>query len=213
MLRLYIDRFWISPYALSNFVALEEKGLPYELVELGLDRKDHRTPAYVRDSLTGRVPALWHDGFWLSESNAINEYLAETFPAPKYPRIYPENLEERGRARQLSDWVRSDLMAIRDERSTHTVFYAPTDKPLSPAGRADAEALLRVANALIVDGRPERLFTTWCIADLDLAMMLRRLTANGEPVPDKVRAFVDAQWERPAAKKWLTHPRPPYVAY
>ena len=39
-----------------------------------------------------------------------------------------------------------------------------------------------VADRLVRDGHP-RLFDAWCIADSDLAMMLQRLVANGDPVP------------------------------
>ena len=36
-LTLYVDGFWISPYALSAFVALEEKGLPFTVKEVKLE--------------------------------------------------------------------------------------------------------------------------------------------------------------------------------
>ena len=35
-LLLNIDAFSISPYAMSAFVALEEKGVPYTLVHVGI---------------------------------------------------------------------------------------------------------------------------------------------------------------------------------
>src|SRR5579883_2388461 len=78
MLTLYVDRFWISPYAFSAFVALEEKQLAYSVAEVALDRKEQRGEHYRSHSLTNRVPALDHDGFWLSESSAIAEYLGAT---------------------------------------------------------------------------------------------------------------------------------------
>src|SRR4051812_42288345 len=109
-LTLYVDRFWISPYSLTAYVSLVEKELPFEVVELGLDRRDHHDAAYAAGSLTGRVPSLRHGDYWLSESSAIAEYLAETFPFPSHPRIFPADLSDRGRARQLMGWFRSDLM-------------------------------------------------------------------------------------------------------
>src|SRR5687768_13672571 len=100
-LTLYIDDHWTSPYAFSCFVALREKELKFDVEEVSLPKKDHHKADYRERSLTGRVPVLRHQDFWLAESAAINEYLAETFPFPKHPRIYPENLQERARARQL----------------------------------------------------------------------------------------------------------------
>ena len=135
-LTLYVDGFWISPYALSAFVALEEKGLPYTVKEVKLNKKEHRQSEYRAH--TGRIPALQHGDYWLAESSAICEYLAETFPFPKHPRLFPEDLRQRGICREVQAFVRSDLMPIREERSTHTVWYEHTKKPLSDAGSTPA---------------------------------------------------------------------------
>lgn len=209
-LTLFVDRFWISPYALSAFVALEEKGLAYDVVEVGLDRKEHQKPGY--QAHTGRVPALKHGDFWLAESSAIAEYLAESFPFPKYPRLFPENLQQRGICREIQAFVRSDLMPIRSERSTHTVWYAHTDKPLSDEAKRAAERLFKAADQWVPDGKTQ-LFDAWCIADVDLAMMLQRLNLNGDPVPAKLKAYAEAQWQRPSVKKWNDRKRAPYVSY
>ena len=37
-------------------------------------------------------------------------------------------------------WVRSDLMPIREERSTTTMFYERATKPLSPAAQEEQAA-------------------------------------------------------------------------
>lgn len=209
-LTLYVDSFWISPYALSAFVALEEKGLPYTVREVSLPKKEHRDAGY--QSRTGRVPALVHNDFWLAESQAIAEYLAETFPFPRYPRLFPEDLRERAVAREVMSWVRSDLMPIREERSTHTVWYQPSGKPLSANAQQAVSRLLSACERLIRPGKTT-LFDQWCLADADLAMMLKRLDANADPLPAKVKAYVDANWARPSVRKWSERPRPPYEAY
>lgn len=211
-LLLTVDEFWISPYAMSAFVALEEKQLPFETKVISLPKKEHLTQQYQTDSLTGRVPALQHGKFWLSESSAISEYLEEAFPPPKTPALFPANIQERARARQLMAWIRSDLMPIREERSTVTVFYQPSDKPLSPAGEAAAKRLLAAAEALILPGQ-KSLFGRFSIADVDLALMLQRLILSGHPVPQEIKDFVEAQWQRPSVQKWVTKARPPYVPY
>lgn len=209
---LDIDTFWISPYALSSFVALKEKGLSFTTREIALHEKAQRNPAFVSASLTGRVPVLHHGSFAVSESQAIGEYIAETFPAPKHPRIFPEDLQERARARQLMAWIRSDLMPIREERSTTTMFYERAGKPLSDAGRAAAERVLRVADALVGDGR-KTLFKDWCLADTDFGFFLMRLVLNGDDVPAKIRAYAEAQWQRPSVREWVDHKRGAYVGY
>lgn len=209
-LTLYVDTHWISPYAMSAFVALEEKGLPYTVKEVSLPKQEHRAPEYRAH--TGRIPALQHGDFWLAESQAIVEYLAETFPFPKYPRLFPEDLKERGICREVMSWVRSDLMPIREERSTATVWYETTTKPLSQPAVAAVARLLAACDRLITEGRPT-LFAQWCIADADLSMMLHRLNANADPLPPKVKAYVEANWARPSIQKWSERTRPAYVPY
>lgn len=209
-LTLYVDGFYISPYAMSAFVGLEEKGLPYQLREVSLADGEQRSTSYR--ARTGRVPALQHGDYVLAESQAIAEYLAETFPYPNHPRLFPADLKERGICREVMAWLRSDLMPIREERSTATVWYRRSDQPLSEAGRQAKAKLLAVCDRLITEGR-HTLFDAWCIADTDLAMMLQRLNLHGEPLPKKVQSYAEANWARPSVQKWCRLPRKPYVAY
>lgn len=209
---LHGDAFWISPYFFSAYVALREKGLPFEVAELALHKDENHRPEYRDRSLTGRVPALRHGDFWLAESNAIAEYLEEAFPPPQYPRLFPEGLRERARARQLMAWIRSDLMPVREERGAATMFYERTGKPLSAQGREAAENLLRVAGLVVPEGRTT-LFNAWCLADADLAFMLHRLILNGDEVPARLRTYAEAQWQRPSVRAFVEHVRVPYQPY
>lgn len=206
---LHSDRFWISPYVFSCFVALREKGLPFEVRDVGLDRGDQLTSEYRARSITARVPALDDGDFSLAESQAILEYLEDTHPAPP---IFPKDARDRARARQVLGWVRSDLDALRAERPTTTMFYERATTPLTDKGRAAAEKLVAVADRLVPNGRTQ-LFDAWCIADSDLAFMLHRLILNGHDVPAKVRAFAEAQWKRPSVAEYVAHARPAYVPY
>src|SRR5467141_4780191 len=77
---LYVDANFASPYALVAFVSLIEKGLEFEIETLDLATHANRDPNFARTSITRRIPTLIHDGFALSESSAICEYIDETFP-------------------------------------------------------------------------------------------------------------------------------------
>lgn len=209
---LSTDGFWISPYVFSCFVAMREKGLAFETVSVPLQDGAQRRPEYRDRTLTARVPALDHGDFTVAESSAILEYLEETFPPPAYPRIFPADVRDRARARQVVSWIRSDLMPVREERSTHTMFYERATTPLSDAGRRAAEKLLRVSEALVPSGGGP-LFGAWSIADSDLAFMLHRLILAGDDVPARIRDWAAAQWKRPSVKEFCDRPRPPYVAY
>jgi glutathione S-transferase len=195
---------YTSPYAMSVFVALEEKRLPFELRTVDLNEGANHSAEYARESLTGRVPTLVDGGFALSESSAITEYLDEVYPGHA---VYPSDPKEKARARQVQAWLRSDLMPIRQERSTIVVFYQPNPQPLSPAAEGAARKLFRVAETLLAHGG-EYLFGNWSIADVDLALMLNRLILNGDVVPSKLVDYAGRQWQRSSVQKWVNQVRP-----
>jgi glutathione S-transferase len=205
-LKLYVDSQFASPYAMSVFVTLWEKHLPFTLEKVDLDAQQNLQPSYRDSSLTARVPMLMHGDDSLSESSAITEYLNEVFPAPDFASMYPRNTLDRARARQIQAWLRSDLLALRTERTTAVIFFEPTSTPLSEQGRMAAEKLIRIADHLLADGQLN-LFGEWSIADTDLALMLNRLVMNGDPVPQKLVTYANAQWQRPSVQQWVRQER------
>lgn len=79
---LWSDANFFSPYVLSAWVALQEKGLSFTLKTRDLDQGEHLQPGWRGYALTQRVPVLETDNFELSESSAIAEYLEERFALP-----------------------------------------------------------------------------------------------------------------------------------
>ncbi|MGQ0511717.1 MAG: glutathione transferase [Betaproteobacteria bacterium] len=202
---LYIDSQYASPYAMSAFVALHEKAVPFQIETVDLGAAANRNPNYTATSLTQRVPTLVDRDFALSESSAITEYLHETQPGAP---LYPSDPKERAKARQVQAWLRSDLMPIREERNTLVVFYGKTGEPLSAKAQAEATRLFAAASALLGPDS-ENLFGEWCIADTDLALMLNRLVMHGDEVPKHLAAYAKRQWQRPSVQLWVNQKRPP----
>ncbi len=151
------------------------------------------------------MPTLLHGGFALSESSAITEYLDEVFALVP---LYPADPHRKARARQVQAWLRSDLMPLRQERSTEVVFYGAKGAPLSQAAQGAAQKLFSAALALLPDDA-DHLCGQWSIADVDLALMLNRLVLHGDAVPDKLAAYARRQWQRPSVQKWINQKRPP----
>jgi glutathione S-transferase len=84
------------PYCARVRIALAEKGIEYETVEVDLDDR----PAWIYEkNPLGRVPVLEEDAFLLPESAVINEYLEERYPEPP---LWPADPGERALARLLA---------------------------------------------------------------------------------------------------------------
>ena len=81
------------PYAHRTRLALLEKGLDCEHVEIDFKNKSAR---FLEVSPYGKVPALYHDGNTIYESLIANEYLDETFPEPP---LMPKTPALRAKAR------------------------------------------------------------------------------------------------------------------
>ncbi|MRW84310.1 glutathione transferase [Pseudoduganella sp. FT26W] len=203
---LYVDSLFTSPYALSAFVALTEKGLPFSVKTVDLGSGEQKLAPFADRALTARVPALVEGDFVLTESSAITEYLDESFPPPEYLALYPQDRRQRALARQIQAWVRSDLVPVRVERDTETVFFKKPCAPLTESAQQAAAKLVHVAERFVRG--PQHLFGAWSIADVDLAIMLGRLVRNGDEVPAKLREYVDYQWQRPSVQAWLARHQP-----
>jgi glutathione S-transferase len=201
---LYVDSNFASPYALAAFVSLFEKGLKFDIETIDLFAHANQAPDFATTSITQRIPTLVHDDFALSESSAICEYVEEMFPGT---HLYPSDSRDRARARQVQAWVRSDLMPIRDERPTFVVFCGARRPALSEQA-SEAVAKLFTAAHKLLDGRKDNLFSEWSIADVDLAMMLQRLIAHGDPVPSRLVDYATRQWRRPSVQQWVNKTRP-----
>ena len=202
---LHVDAQYASPYALSVFVALTVKQVPFELRTVDLAAAAHLAPAFAGLSRTQRVPTLVHGDFVLSESSAIAEYVEDAFPGAP---LYPADPRLKARARQVQAWLRSDLMPIRVERDTEVVFFRKPVAALSPAGEAAAAKLFAAAEAWLPAGA-EHLCGQWCLADVDLALMLNRLVLAGDAVPARLAEYAARQWAHPAVQQWVAFERPP----
>jgi glutathione S-transferase len=80
------------PYCARVRIALAEKGIVYDTVEIDLGNR----PEWLYGlNASGKVPVL-DDGFVLPESAVILEYLEERYPDE---RLLPDDLADRSRAR------------------------------------------------------------------------------------------------------------------
>ena len=81
------------PYCARVRIALAEKGIEHEVMEIDLNDR----PAWIYEkNVTGRVPVVEEDAWILPESSVILEYLDERYPEPP---LLPADAADRAEAR------------------------------------------------------------------------------------------------------------------
>src|SRR6185437_387489 len=75
--------FYCAPSTASLVVhwLLLELSVPFEYRWLDLEKREHKSPEYLKINPAGVVPTLLVDGRPIREAAAIAMYLAEAFPA------------------------------------------------------------------------------------------------------------------------------------
>ena len=133
-----------SAYVRIARLALEELGVPYDLVEVDIFDRDSWPPDYRERHPFGKVPAFEHDGFRLFETDAIVSYVIDVFDGRQ---LYPDLPRERARAVQI--------MRVMDSyaypRLVWGVFVEETEK--GRAGQLTGEELERARHTLAVVDR------------------------------------------------------------
>jgi len=85
--------------------------------------------------------------------------------------------------------------------------------PFTPEGAAAVERLVRIAERFLPAGESSvappapgaPAGGAFTIADADLALMLQRLVANGDPCPTRLATYARAVFQRPSVREWLSH--------
>lgn len=112
-LKLY--SYWRSSAAYRVRIALNLKGLPYELVPVNIapTAAEHRGAEFHAINPQELLPVLFDGGRVIRQSMAIIEYLDETVPGA---RLLPVTARERARARALAQLVACDIHPLNNTR-------------------------------------------------------------------------------------------------
>ena len=94
--------FPMSPRVRKVRIVLEEKGLPYEKVNIDITKGEQKTPEYLAINPYGKVPALQDGDTTVYESTIIMEYLNDTYPTPA---LLPQDPGQRAHARVLMHYA------------------------------------------------------------------------------------------------------------
>jgi glutathione S-transferase len=118
MLELYHND--MSVCAAKVRLCLAEKAIAHTGHHLNLRAGDQRTPEYLALNPKGVVPTLVHDGFVVTESIVINEYLEDAFP--EVP-LMPDSAQGRARVRHWTKQIDDSIFAATGTVSLSIAFH------------------------------------------------------------------------------------------
>jgi len=109
MMRLFAYFRSSTSYRLR--IALELKGLDYEVVPVDLRTSEQSAEAYTSRNPFGTVPMLEADGRDRAQSMALLEWLEEAYPETP---LLPADLEERYTVRELAYAIATEIHAVNN---------------------------------------------------------------------------------------------------
>ena len=179
-------------YVRAVRLALAEKGVGYQLIEIDLGAEEGAPANYLHHANFMRIPAFEHAGERLYEASAITRYIDEAFDGPA---LMPATPRERARVNQIISIIENYgygpmVWSIFVERCRAVVAGRMADE------EKIAAAVPQVAYALdaLEEMTPHQIGETVTLADLHLAAML----AYGTLAPEGA-TLVEA---RPRLQRW-----------
>jgi glutathione S-transferase len=161
-----------------------------------------RSPQFLKINPNGHVPSIEDDGVLLSESLAINLYLAKKHGGP----LAAANLVEEGRILMWTLWAATELEPQALAVLNHRVGYAPAKRDAKVA--AAAVEALRAPFAVFDQALARSGFAAaerFTVADLNLAEVFR----YAMPAPElfaaapRVKAWLEVCQARPAFRAMM----------
>ncbi|RWD33980.1 MAG: glutathione S-transferase family protein [Mesorhizobium sp.] len=187
-----------SVYVRIVRLALEEKGIDYELVPVDIFAADGIPGWYFDHHPFGRIPAFEHDGFRLFETSAIACYVDEAFDGPA---LQPVEARPRATMNQIIGMLdayayRAMVWDVAVERLEKT---AP-DEALIGSGLRQARTTLQALSSLKAEG-PWLLGAELTLADLQAAPIIGYFVKVAE-ARKLLTEFPDIQawWDRIAQR-------------
>ncbi len=110
---LTLHAAWRSGASYRTRIALNLKGLAYDIVPVNLLAGDQRSEAFRRLNPLGLVPALEVDGGVLTQSPAILEWLEEAYPDPP---LLPADPIGRAQVRAMASLINCDIQPLNNLR-------------------------------------------------------------------------------------------------
>jgi glutathione S-transferase len=176
--------------------AAAELGLEYTHIPIAFDDPALRSPAFRRINPAAAIPTIVDGDFTLSESLAINLYLAKKYGSSGDEPLYPSTLEGEAEMWRWSLWAQAHL----EPWVQRDALLA--DLRAAIANRADAivDRALGVLDGVLAE-RPWLAASHFTVADLNVAAVLSPSRAGHLDFSTRAttHAWLTRCYERPAA--------------
>ena len=184
--------------ALRTLWMVGELGLPYDHKDYLPRAPETRTPEFRALNANARVPVIDDDGFVLSESMAINLYLAKKHKSA----LYPADPKHEALALQWSLWEtdRIDRQIVNYVRHSKELPEAERKPAVAEEAWKEVKESFDVLEAAL--SKSEWLAgPAFSVGDLNVASALYRALSLDTSKWPRLKAWLNKCWERPAAKK------------
>ncbi len=193
-----------TPNGHKASILLEELGVPYTVVPIGLMKGDQKKPDYVKLNPNGRIPTIVdheNDDFAVFESGAILIYLAE-----KYGKLLPKDVKGRS---SVIQWVMFQMGGIGPMQGQANVFFRYLPEKIQigiDRYQHETKRLYRVLEDRL-QGR-DYLCDEYSIADIASWPWVKIHKWAGVEVDDlpNVQAWLKRIGERPAVQRGVAVP-------
>lgn len=198
MLKLYGS---IMSRTSRNAWAAEEAGAAYEIVNLDFRKGEHKQPAFLAINPAGKMPALVDGDVVMSESLAINLYIAQQYSKGK---LWPSDAKAQAKCLQWSMWAGAELEPVAYGRLREVMFKPEKDRDqkLLAELAEKAKPLVELIEIALKDSG-WLAAPSFTVADLNVACVVEYLVrSNFDLAPwAKTAAWYKAASERPANAK------------
>jgi glutathione S-transferase len=200
---LFIGTRNLSSWSLRGWLALKLTGAPFETKLFSFHTSERAQ--IVKTSPSGMVPALTverpgHTPFWVWDSLAVSEFLAESYPGS---HLWPEDRFARARARSISAEMHSGFVDLR-RTCPMDILARVQNHPLTDETKRNVERIQQLWRECRHEfgSGGDFLFGSFSIADCFYAPVVTRFITYGIAMDDPARAYADAITSWAAMKEW-----------
>lgn len=196
--------YWPTPNGWKITIALEEMGLPYNVIPVNISKGDQFKPEFLAFSPNNKMPAIIdHDGpggkpISVFESGAILMYLGR-----KTGKFYPRDARKRIKVEEWLMWQMGGFGPMLGQNH-HFNHYAPEKIPYAVDRYVnETNRLYGVLNKQLADH--EFVCGVYSIADMAIIGWAKLWERQGQDITQfpHVKRWLDTLLARPAVQRGL----------